>query len=187
MHGAISHSSKRPPDVILCRSFTRPSIPLAVIEGLGMRLRWSHEGACTCNSGSIQIRITYMYVFLFWWDAMHTQCTSCGLSPTLGYVAMQKINNGRIASARNSDSRLHRRPRRDASWKWTCTKEEAPTQNSLFAAYALALEIPAATVPSVLQTKAPQNGEGSRHLRILRVFEADRFLHHRFAWTFLHD
>ena len=49
----------------------------------------------------------------------------------------------------------------------------------------LALEIPAATIPSVLQMKAPQNGEGSRHLRILRVFEADCFLHHLFTWPFL--
>ena len=29
------HASKRPPDVILRRSFTRPSTTLAVIEGLG--------------------------------------------------------------------------------------------------------------------------------------------------------
>ena len=32
------HTSKRPPEVILCRSFTRPSTTLAVIEGLGTRL-----------------------------------------------------------------------------------------------------------------------------------------------------
>ena len=32
------HASKRPPDVILHRSFTRPSTTLAVIEGLGQRL-----------------------------------------------------------------------------------------------------------------------------------------------------
>ena len=32
------HTSKRPPDVILRRSFTRPSTTLAVIEGLGTRL-----------------------------------------------------------------------------------------------------------------------------------------------------
>ena len=38
MHGAISHASRRSPDVILRRSFTRPSTTLAVIEGLGTRL-----------------------------------------------------------------------------------------------------------------------------------------------------
>ena len=32
------HASKRPPDVILRRSFTRPSTALAVIKGLGTRL-----------------------------------------------------------------------------------------------------------------------------------------------------
>ena len=32
------HTSKRPPDVILRMSFTRPSTVLAVIEGLGTRL-----------------------------------------------------------------------------------------------------------------------------------------------------
>ena len=32
------HASKHPPDVILCRSFTRLSTTLAVIEGLGTRL-----------------------------------------------------------------------------------------------------------------------------------------------------
>ena len=35
MHGAISHASRCPPDVILRRSFTSM---LAVIEGLGTRL-----------------------------------------------------------------------------------------------------------------------------------------------------
>ena len=39
MNGAISHASRRPPDVILRRSFTRPSTVLAVIEGLGTRLK----------------------------------------------------------------------------------------------------------------------------------------------------
>ena len=34
----ISHTSRCPPDVILRRSFVRPSTTLAVIEGLGMRL-----------------------------------------------------------------------------------------------------------------------------------------------------
>ena len=38
MHSAISHASRRPPDVIICRSFTRPSTALAVIEGLETRL-----------------------------------------------------------------------------------------------------------------------------------------------------
>ena len=38
MHSAISHVSRCPPDVILRRSFTRPSTALAVIEGLGTRL-----------------------------------------------------------------------------------------------------------------------------------------------------
>ena len=33
------HASKHPPDIILRRSFTRPSTVLAVIEGLGIRLR----------------------------------------------------------------------------------------------------------------------------------------------------
>jgi len=37
------HASRRPPDVILPRSFTRPSTTLAVIEGLGTRLPWSVE------------------------------------------------------------------------------------------------------------------------------------------------
>ena len=32
------HASKRPPDVIVRRNFTRPSTTLAVIEGLGTRL-----------------------------------------------------------------------------------------------------------------------------------------------------
>ena len=36
--GMISHVSKCPPDVILRRSFTRPSTALAVIEGGEMRL-----------------------------------------------------------------------------------------------------------------------------------------------------
>ena len=36
------------------------------------------------------------------------QCASCGLSPTLGHVRREKINNGRIASTKNSDSRFHR-------------------------------------------------------------------------------
>ena len=36
---AISHDSRRPPDVILRRSFTKPSTVLAVIEGLGTRLK----------------------------------------------------------------------------------------------------------------------------------------------------
>ena len=34
----VSHASRRSPDVILRRSFTRPSTALAVIEGLGTRL-----------------------------------------------------------------------------------------------------------------------------------------------------
>ena len=34
----ISHTSRCPPDVILRRSFVRPSTALAVIKGLGMRL-----------------------------------------------------------------------------------------------------------------------------------------------------
>ena len=38
MQGAISHASRRPPDVILHRSFTWPSTAVAVIEGLGTRL-----------------------------------------------------------------------------------------------------------------------------------------------------
>ena len=38
MHGAVSHTSQCLPDVILRRSFTRPSTALAVIEGLGTRL-----------------------------------------------------------------------------------------------------------------------------------------------------
>ena len=38
MHGAISHASRLPPDIILRRSFTRPSTALAVIEDLGTRL-----------------------------------------------------------------------------------------------------------------------------------------------------
>jgi len=41
------------------------------------------------------------------------QCTSCSLSPTLGHAATWEINDGRIASTRNIDSRLHRRTRRD--------------------------------------------------------------------------
>ena len=36
--GRLKASTKRPPDIILCRSFTRPSTALAVIEGPGMRL-----------------------------------------------------------------------------------------------------------------------------------------------------
>ena len=42
MHGTISHTSQSLPDVILCRSFTRPSTALAVIEGLGTRLALNH-------------------------------------------------------------------------------------------------------------------------------------------------
>ena len=38
------HTSRRPPDVILRRSFTRPSTTLAVIEGLGTRLVGKHCG-----------------------------------------------------------------------------------------------------------------------------------------------
>ena len=38
MHWTISHASQHLPDVILRRSFTRPSTTLAVIEGLGTRL-----------------------------------------------------------------------------------------------------------------------------------------------------
>ena len=38
LHGTISHASQHLPDVNLCRSFTRPSAALAVIEGLGTRL-----------------------------------------------------------------------------------------------------------------------------------------------------
>jgi len=41
VHGAISHASRCPPDVILRRSFTSPSTALAVIEGLGTRLKTS--------------------------------------------------------------------------------------------------------------------------------------------------
>ena len=41
------HASKRPPDVILCRSFTRPSTTaLAVIEDLGTRLHWWCVHSC---------------------------------------------------------------------------------------------------------------------------------------------
>lgn len=42
--------------------------------------------------------------------------------------------------------------------------------NSLFAAYALTLEITAATGASALQKKAPPNGEGSRHLKSSTLF-----------------
>ena len=35
------HTSRCPPDVILLRSFTKPSTVLAVIEGLGTRLHGS--------------------------------------------------------------------------------------------------------------------------------------------------
>ena len=37
------HASRRPPDIILRRSFTRPSTALAVVEDLGMRLCSSHN------------------------------------------------------------------------------------------------------------------------------------------------
>jgi len=36
------HTSRRPPDIILRRSFTRPSTVLAVIEGLGTSLMYVH-------------------------------------------------------------------------------------------------------------------------------------------------
>ena len=55
MYGKISHASRCPPDVILHRSFTRPSTAIAVIEGLGMRLQGSgikvrvlHKQSQTC-------------------------------------------------------------------------------------------------------------------------------------------
>ena len=47
------------------------------------------------------------------------------------------------------------------------------------------LEIPAATVASASQTKVPQDSEGSWRLRILRIFEAERFRYHLFALPFL--
>ena len=55
----------------------------------------------------------------------------------------EKINPGRIASTKIVilDS--------------TDIQETAPTQNCLFAAYPIALEIPAATVASASQTKVP--------------------------------
>ena len=60
-HGAISHGSRRPPDVILRRSFTRPSTTLAVIKRPGNKTMtfsimsstpllhriWSSVGTCT--------------------------------------------------------------------------------------------------------------------------------------------
>ena len=51
MHGAISHTSRHPPDIILRRSFTRPSTVLAVIEGLGMRLGGSGTEAMRLGGG----------------------------------------------------------------------------------------------------------------------------------------
>ena len=44
------HASQRLPDIILRRSFTRPSTVLAVIEGLGMRL-------ITCTHAILYIMI----------------------------------------------------------------------------------------------------------------------------------
>ena len=52
MYGTISHASRRPPDVILRRSFTRPSTALAVIEGLGTRLH-SIQVSCVPTSSSV--------------------------------------------------------------------------------------------------------------------------------------
>ena len=51
------HASQRLPDVILCRSFTRPSTMLAVIEGLGTRL----------YSLSVHLRVDNLY----WVDKFH--------------------------------------------------------------------------------------------------------------------
>ena len=43
----LQTSTERPPNVILCRGFTRPFIALAVIEGLGMRLLGCGHVPCT--------------------------------------------------------------------------------------------------------------------------------------------
>ena len=52
VHGTINHASRRPPDVIIRRSFTRPSTALAVIEGLGTRLH-SIQVSCVPTSSSV--------------------------------------------------------------------------------------------------------------------------------------
>ena len=59
---------------------------------------------------------------------------------------MRKINPGRIASTKIVilDS--------------TDIQEAAPTQNYLFAACAIALQIPAASIASASQMKVPKNG-----------------------------
>ena len=61
----------------------------------------------------------------------------------MAYSTWEKKNPGRIASTKIVilDS--------------TDIQEAAPTQNYLFAAYTIALEIPAATVASTSQTKVP--------------------------------
>jgi len=61
-------------------------------------------------------------------------------------------------STRNSDSRLRRHLRRDPSWSEPAPKKRCLCRTPYFAAYALALEIPAAN-----------KGAGSRHFRILRL------------------
>ena len=76
--------------------------------------RRSHEGAC--KSGSIQILITY--VFPFWHGYYRliynihgfgeAECASCGLSPTLGYVATWENKRWQNCKYKKCDSRLHR-------------------------------------------------------------------------------
>ena len=79
MHSAISHVSRCPPDVILRRSFTRPSTALAVIEGLGTRLvtqcgQWSgNETGIRCcivtQCGQWSGNATPMIPSLLTWQA----------------------------------------------------------------------------------------------------------------------
>ena len=57
MHGAISHTSRHPPDVTLRRSFTRPSTTLAVVEGLETRLPTLYVLSLTSDACSLVVEV----------------------------------------------------------------------------------------------------------------------------------
>ena len=111
MHGAISHASRRPPDVILCRSFTRPSTALAVIEGLGTRLG---DGLAYTTNNTLKVHMWLVGSMKKWlgqtqpaWPLVRVcLCyrkelefdSSCHLS---GFIQVQAVTNHRFCHGLN--------------------------------------------------------------------------------------
>ena len=162
------------------------SIPWLERRTLFTCLQWIKPGAyewqsCegVCNSSSIQIWITYVFPFLVRHNARHA----------VYHLLEAWENKWRQNCKYKKYSRFHKTTNKSTSWTLNIRQKHTERHGSRsyrrFKKSIEPSEIPAATVASALQTKPPQNSEGSWHNRILRVFEADCFRRHLFACSFL--